>query len=362
VLFPHLILGGGETAMMALAEGLAGHFELAVCALDRRPMTVEPSARDELLRRFGQVTFVKTGAELRGRLERADALLWFGMNPFTPETLAAMPARPASIRVVHTGKDEEGLDYHLRWRHCIDRTCCVSPLVARRIPGALFIPNTCSPDRLAGERLPGTAAAPHRPPVLGFAGRLFRFKNVHWLIDHLAELDCCLLIQGLDTEELTRAELERLAADRGVAERVGFLPPSPRVGSLLRSVDAMIIASQQEGFPMVAVEAGLLGVPLIATRVGALPELLADEVLFVDSDGGAPSLPSLRRAIACLGPEVGRRLHAKVASLCSQQTVTAQHARLIESVLAERAARGARDGGAGPGEPGAGTWPSGAAP
>jgi glycosyltransferase involved in cell wall biosynthesis len=347
VLFPHLILGGGETAMMAVAEGLARHFEVAVCALDRRPMTVEVSARGELLRRFGSVSFVKTGPELRSQFERADAILWFGMNPFTPETLEAMPHRPASIRVVHTGKDEEGLDYHWRWRHCIDRVCCVSPLVARRIPGALFIPNTCSADRLEGAPLPclparGHAPAPGAPaprPVLGFAGRLFRFKNVHWLIDHLAEIDCDLLVQGLDTEELTRAGLERLAADRGVAERVRFLPPSPAVGTLLRSVDAVIIASQQEGFPMIAVEAGMAGVPLIATRVGALPELLAEEVLFVDSEDGTPSLPSLRRAIACLEPAVGGRLRAKIAALCSQEAVSARYAQLIGAVLAERAPR-----------------------
>src|SRR5215470_16402872 len=95
VLFPHLVLGGGETAMMALAELLAGRFELAVCALDDRPPTVEPSAREELVRRFGDVAFVKTEDELRGRLAGADALLWFGMNPLITATLTGLPARPA---------------------------------------------------------------------------------------------------------------------------------------------------------------------------------------------------------------------------------------------------------------------------
>ena len=43
VLFPHLILGGGETAMMEVAAGLRAHFDISVCALDRRRLTVERS-------------------------------------------------------------------------------------------------------------------------------------------------------------------------------------------------------------------------------------------------------------------------------------------------------------------------------
>jgi glycosyltransferase involved in cell wall biosynthesis len=380
VLFPHLILGGGETAMMALAEGLARHFDVAVCALDRRPMTLEMSARDELLRRFGAVSFIKTADELRAHFDHAAAALWFGMNPFTPETLEAMPARPASIRIVHTGKHEEGLEYHLRWRHCIDRAVCVSPQVARRIPGALFIPNTCSPDRLDGAETPlrlpsrpspsgsgpdrsadlvrsvapARAAASPSPvarPVLGFVGRLFPFKNVNWLVEHLAELGCDLVVQGLDTEELTCAGLLRLAAEHGVADRVRFLPPSPRVGAFLRSVDAVVVVSRQEGFPMAAIEAGLAGVPLIATRVGALPELLAEEALFVDSQDGAPSLDSMRRAIAGLGPAWGERLRARITRLCAQETVAAQYASLIHAVVAERAAERRREPGPRAAEP-----------
>ena len=156
VLFPHLILGGGETAMMAVAEGLRERFRLSVCALDRRRMTVERSARGELLERFGrsgnEVSFVREPEELRAALAPVDAVLWYGMNPFTPSVLEAMPRRPISVRVVHTGKDEEGPLYHERWQHCIDAAVCVSPVMQRRIPGAVFIPNTASPDRLLGEK------------------------------------------------------------------------------------------------------------------------------------------------------------------------------------------------------------------
>jgi glycosyltransferase involved in cell wall biosynthesis len=332
ILFPHLILGGGETAMMAVAEGLREHFEVSVCALDRRRMTVERSAREELSDRFGEVAFVREPEELRAALAPVDAVLWYGMNPFTPSVLEALPRRPASVRVVHTGKEEEGVRYHERWSHSIDAVVCVSPAAQRCIPGAVFIPNTVSADRLEGE---ARRFFPPGRPTLGFLGRLFHFKNIAWLVDHLEALDCNLLVQGLDTEEMARADLEERALRRGVADRVRFLDPGRRVGTLLRSVDALAVLSEQEGFPMVVVEAGLLGVPVVATRVGALPEVFAEEIAFVDWDGGAPAVESLRAAVAA-SPRLGQRLRDRVTRLCGREAVAARYAEVLRAQIARR--------------------------
>src|SRR6202035_2343757 len=328
VLFPHLILGGGETAMMEVAEGRRERFDLAVCALARRAKTVELSAAPELLERFPGASFVREQGELAAALASADVVLWYGMAPLIPMTLESMERRPASVRVVHTSKEEEGVHFHARWRHAIDAVVCVSPAMARGIAGAVFIPNTCSPGRLAGPRrdfFPGSGRK-----TLGFLGRLFSFKNVDWLIAHAAELDCNLLIQGIDTGELTRAGLEEAARAAGVGERVRFLEPSPDAGTLLKSLDAVAIVSRQEGFPMVAVEAGMVGTPIVATRVGALPELFAEEILFIDFEGesGRPSVPSLRRALAAAGPAHGRVVQAKVGRLCARESVVERYAAL----------------------------------
>jgi len=318
--------------MMAVATGLRERFRVSVCALDRRRMTVERSTRGELLERFGgsgNVAFVREPDELRAVLDPVDAVLWYGMNPFTPSVLEAMPRRPASVRVVHTSKEEEGPIYHERWKHCIDAAVCVSPVMQRRIPGAVFIPNTASPDRLLGER---ASFFENSRKTVGYLGRLFHFKNIVWLLDHLGELDCNLLIQGIDTEELTRADLEERARRLGVADRVRFLEPGPDVGTLLRSVDAVAIVSQFEGFPMVAVEAGFLGVPVIATRVGALPEVFGDEIAFVDEEAGEPVAASVRRALETAGPALGKRLQEKVDRLCGRDAVVARYAEVLEKL------------------------------
>ncbi len=208
-----------------------------------------------------------------------------------------------------------------------------SPAVARRIAGAVFIPNPASPARLQGERQEFFAGSGRR--TLGWMGRLVPLKNVPWLIENLEAIGCNLLLQALDTPLLTVAELEREVEERGLGERVRFLPPGRDVGTLLRSVDALVVPSQHEGFPMVVVEAGMLGVPVIATRVGALPELFAEEILFFDFCCGMPDTASLRKALAEVSPTRGERLKATIIRLCDRNRVISRYLDLVEGVYRE---------------------------
>ena len=321
--------------MMAVAEGLRAEVDLHVCALDNAPVTVEPTLREELETRFGAVTLIRRRWELRPCFRSADAVLWYGVVNAVPDVLASLNRRPVSVRVVHTDRAVDGPGFHRRWRRVIDHTVCVSPAVARRIPGAVFIPNTCTPDRLRGPR---RELFPPSRPTLGFLGRLVPQKNAAWLVENAAALDCNLLVQALDTPLQSAADLALLAERQGIAGRVRFLPPGRDVGTLLRSVDAVVIASRHEGFPMVAVEAGLLGTPVIATRVGALPEVFPDQILFVESGAdGLPELSSMRSAVEAIGPIWGRRLQERVEALCSREAVVGRYLDVLR-VSRDRAA------------------------
>jgi glycosyltransferase involved in cell wall biosynthesis len=327
LVFPHVVLGGGETAMMEVAAGLREReIVLDVCALDNLDTGGAATIREELVARFGAASFIRRRWELRPRLREADVALWYGVSNAVPATLSALEPRPGSIRVVHTDRAVDGPGFARRWRRVIDAIVCVSPGVARRIPGAAFIPNPVSPAHLKGERQDFFAGSGRR--TLGWMGRLVPLKNVPWLIENLETLGCNLLVQALDTPLLTVAELVKQAEDRGLRSRVRFLPPGRDVGTLLRSVDALVVASQHEGFPMVVVEAGLLGVPVIATRVGALPELFADEILFFDSGDAA----SLRQALAEVSPALGEKLRAKITCLCDRDAVVSQYLDLVERI------------------------------
>jgi glycosyltransferase involved in cell wall biosynthesis len=336
VVFPHVLLGGGEVATMEVGERLVAAFEVTALALDPGDggdPSGAPTIREELAARFPRSSLLSRRWQLRAALAGFDAVLWYGLNGAIPRALAGPARRPVSLRVVHTERPEE-IGFDRRWRGVTDAVICVSPAMARRLPGAVFVPNPVSPSRLAGE--PQAFFPPGRR-TLGFVGRLAPMKNVPWLIDQMAALGANLLLQAIDTELLTVAELRRRAAERGVAERVRFLPPARTVGTLLRSVDALVLPSSHEGFPLVVLEAGWLAVPVIATRVGALPELFGEEILWLESAGGEPDPASFRTAVAAIDPARGESLRHRVTALADPEVVAARHREEIERLLERRA-------------------------
>jgi glycosyltransferase involved in cell wall biosynthesis len=91
-----------------------------------------------------------------------------------------------------------------------------------------------------------------------------------------------------------RAELER----RTAAERlpVRLLGHRDDVGSLLAAADLALLTSTWEARALVAQEALLAGVPLVATRVGGIPELVGDAAVLVppgDADAARSALLTL---------------------------------------------------------------------
>jgi glycosyltransferase involved in cell wall biosynthesis len=76
-----------------------------------------------------------------------------------------------------------------------------------------------------------------------------------------------------------RAQLERLARDLNIAERVHFLGnrPHEEVALWMNAADVLGLTSRSEGMPNVVIEALASGLPVVATDVGACRELLEEE-------------------------------------------------------------------------------------
>lgn len=73
-----------------------------------------------------------------------------------------------------------------------------------------------------------------------------------------------------------RTALQRLAAEHGVAHAVDFLGHRDDVAELLATADIAAIPSTSEAFPNAAVEAMATGLPIVASAVGGLLELVRD--------------------------------------------------------------------------------------
>lgn len=107
-------------------------------------------------------------------------------------------------------------------------------------------------------------------PLLAFAGRLTRAKALGVLSDAIERVEGVTLLAAGDGEE--RASL------RGERIRLLGALPRTRVLELLAASDAVLLSSAWENFPHVLIEALAVGTPVIATRVGGVPEIVEDGV------------------------------------------------------------------------------------
>lgn len=95
-----------------------------------------------------------------------------------------------------------------------------------------------------------------------------------------------------------------------------FLPRTPRFADLLAGYDLVIHPSRRETFGLAALEAIAAGVPVISTRVGALPTVLPDAALFAPADpsdmaGVLRDLPTTWPHLAATLPAVRAQLRTE---------------------------------------------------
>jgi sugar transferase (PEP-CTERM/EpsH1 system associated) len=128
-----------------------------------------------------------------------------------------------------------------------------------------------------GDREESRAAigiAPGRT-VVGTVGRLNPVKGQATLIQafaRLASTDAVLVIAG---DGPCRDELQQCASRLGLGDRVRLLGERHDVPRVLRALDVFVLPSIAEGISNTVLEAMATGLPVVATRVGGNPELIA---------------------------------------------------------------------------------------
>lgn len=134
----------------------------------------------------------------------------------------------------------------------------------------ISIPN-CVPDESLHElpivKTPGTL-------FVASIGRLDRMKGHDVLLQAIAQVDGVnITILGEGGE---RKALEQLAMELGVSDRVCLPGWVDHPRKHLAEFDGVVMPSRSEGFPLAIVEAMLAARPVIATRVGSIPEAVID--------------------------------------------------------------------------------------
>lgn len=169
-------------------------------------------------------------------------------------------------------------------------------------------------------------------------GRLHAVKNQQLVLRALRELltrdeRWRLVLVG---EGGKKAELERLSADLGVADRVRFVgrvSHGPELWSLYDEADVFVLASTSEGTPKVVLEAMCRGAPVVASAVSGVPTAVADGergLLFQNNDlqGLIAALERMRDE-----PELRARCADAAYAFAEQHTLESSTERMMAKVL-----------------------------
>ncbi len=179
--------------------------------------------------------------------------------------------------------------------------------------------------------------------------RLFPKNGVEYLLRALPrileEVEVEVVVVGDGPE---RERLEGMVAELGLAHRVTFLGKRPHaeMPGLLCSGDLVVIPSLMEATSVAALEAMACGVPVAASRVGGLPEIVDEEVGGLFEPGDPHDLA--RVVVQLLREEDlrarGRLARERVEARWSNRRLAERHLEVYEALLAGRV-RGARRAG-----------------
>jgi len=292
---------------------------------------------------------------LIGRLRAfGPALVHAHSGAWRPAAVACAVLRSAALVFTEHGRDAR----QARWRTFVDRWCArrtqritaVSGEAASHLGRVLGLDT--APDVIRNGVAPAPAIRRSREGVragLGLTdevlvvsvGRLEPIKDHALLIDALSLLDamprpvCAAVLGSGSLAEKLRAQARRLGLER----RVFFPGYRQDVVDWLGAADLFVLSSAGEGAPLVLLEAMSCGLPVVATSVGGVPEVLSGSgagVLVPPGDRAA--LAHAIRSLAAdanLRAAMGRAGRDR-ARLFSRDEMVSRYARVYDEVLRGR--------------------------
>jgi glycosyltransferase involved in cell wall biosynthesis len=291
-------VGGLERVVQGLATGqdARGH-TVRVLAVVEPDAVVEPFAAPmravgvevRVLRMAGRAYL----RELRevGRILRTwapDVLHTHGYRSDLLHGWSARRARIATVSTLHGSSRMGGVSHLFEWIQeralgRFDAVVAVSAPLVEALAGQgvprdriHMVPNAWTPPEapLTREEARRELGVSDGERVIGWVGRLIPVKGVDVLVEALGRMQTSGWVARIvgDGPERAAAEARVRALDLDGAVR--FLGAVPDAARLFRGLDLFVLSSRSEGTPMVLLEAMGEGLPVVATRVGGVPDVL----------------------------------------------------------------------------------------
>jgi glycosyltransferase involved in cell wall biosynthesis len=209
------------------------------------------------------------------------------------------------------------LKWLVRWAaRRSDRVVAISTYTAAELREIADVPIEVIPYTTSLPEPPPAPKAVGGPPTVLFVGRLVERKGVPYLIEAISLLrdaSIRLVIVGDGPE---RPKLEAAARRLGIADRVEFRGkiPAAELQAAYARATAFVLPSvfdargDTEGLGVVALEAMNYGTPVVASRIGGIPDVVEDGVtgLLVPPGDAAALAAALRRLLD--EPDLARKL------------------------------------------------------
>lgn len=299
VITGQLGMGGAERQIYHLLNGIDRHkFEFRVANLSDGGGDYWNARLQQLgvsVIRVQESQRVQRIWTLRRLAKEWDAAIVYSMN-FYVNGYAAVIARTDKVAALGSLRNMPNIEHvgrlPLFWRllsvYGVDHLVCNSRIAADalcrqypRLTHIQVIPNGVeTPDQGVIEHWckEGAAEIDKRAGelVVGFVGYLGPQKNVRLLLRAFERIatefqNARLVIVG---DGPLRSELEDLATQLDIAGRVHFLGRRPLAEQLMPAFDLLCLTSDYEGMPNVLLEAGSVGLPVVASQVAGTAEVV----------------------------------------------------------------------------------------
>jgi glycosyltransferase involved in cell wall biosynthesis len=353
--------GGAQTYVASLLPAVAHRFEVVVAAYGPGPLRAaaeEAGVRYVPLRQLRRP--IRPWRDLAALVE-----LWWLLRRERPEILhassskagilgraaAALAGVPVRIFTAHGwafAAQTGAASLLYRWADRAMRPLTAATVcVAEQQRAAGLAARTCDPERTVV--IPNAVDAAGAPrarhdgggvPLVVAVGRLKAPKDPLTLVRALARLpagsyEAVLVGEGPDRPRLA-AEIDAL----GLGDRVRLAGDRRDVPELLAGADVFVLSSASEGMPVSVLEAMAAGLPVVASRVGGIPELVVDGETGLLVDPGRPDrlAAALARLLedAALRRRLGAAGRARVEERFDVDAFRRAHVELYSRELASR--------------------------
>lgn len=161
-----------------------------------------------------------------------------------------------------------------------------------------LIPNAWTPSEgQSREEGRSTLGIPETAFHIGWVGRLSVEKGADIFLRSIALLGDLPFVASIIGDGPQTRELQTLAAELGIGDRVRWHGSLAHAGRYFASFDVFTLSSRTEGTPMVLFEAMAAGTPIVATSVGGVPDVISPDEGLLAPPGDAGAIAAAIRTV-----------------------------------------------------------------